>query len=588
MSDPLDQLASGQQAISNKTAEKAVMHSHGETHDVFNQPTALDPFNAYESDLALQEWVTTFSGDWHTKGLNEFGMRAGSDLFEAGFAANKFKPEFKPHDRFGKRIDQVDFHPSYHLLMQTAIEAGHHSIAWDQQDGKKANQGAHVARAAIEYMHSQADPGTGCPLTMTFAAVPALMHQPNIAKDWVPKILARKYDGRNVPYFEKEGLTIGMAMTEKQGGSDVRANTTKAYPLGKGGGGEEYEIVGHKWFCSAPMCDGFLVLAYTGTKDQGLSCFLLPRFRPDGRKNEMYIQRLKDKMGNVSNASSEVEYRGAFAWMIGDEGRGVRTIIEMVSMTRFDCMVGSSSIMRQALAQAIHHTSGRAAFGKNLHDQPLMQNVLADLAIESEAALAISMRIANSLDNLQQMPKETAEYETEARFSRVATAIGKYWICKRAAQFTYEAMECIGGVGVVEDNILPRLYREAPINAIWEGSGNVQCLDVLRAMQKDPKVLDAFMNELAKALRHYPEFDAYLLALKSEFTDLASLEYRARSVVEKLAIAWQASTLIQYGNKEVASAYVRSRLTGYGGYYYGTLPVDVDVRSIIKRAGAQS
>lgn len=573
MNDTLEQ-----QLMLKKTAEKASMLSHGETHDVFNQPTPLEPFNAYATDRALQDWVNIFNGDWHEQGLNQFGMRAGSDLFEAGFSANKFKPEFKPHDRFGKRIDQVDFHPSYHLLMQTAIEAGHHSIAWSEK-----KPGAHVARAAMEYMHSQADPGTGCPLTMTFAAVPALMHQPNIAKDWVPKILARKYDGRNVPYFEKEGLTIGMAMTEKQGGSDVRANTTKAYPLGKGGGGEEYEIVGHKWFCSAPMCDGFLVLAYTGTKEQGLSCFLLPRFRPDGRKNEMYVQRLKDKMGNVSNASSEVEYRGAFAWMIGEEGRGVRTIIEMVSMTRFDCMVGSSGIMRQALAQAIHHTSGRSAFGKNLHDQPLMQNVLADLSIESEAALAISMRIANSLDHLQANPDD----EQEARFSRVATAIGKYWICKRAAQFTYEAMECIGGVGVVEDNILPRLYREAPINAIWEGSGNVQCLDVLRAMQKDPKVMDAFMNELAKALRHYPEFDEYLLALKSEFTDLASLEYRARSVVEKLAIAWQASTLIQYGNKDVASAYVRSRLTGYGGYYYGTLPADVDVKAIIERAKPQ-
>jgi len=587
MSDTQNELASEQHVSSNKTAQKASMLSHGETHDVFNQPTALEPFNAYGSDQALQEWVNTFDGDWHTEGLNQFGIRAGSDLFEAGFLANKFKPEFKPHDRFGKRIDQVDFHPSYHLLMQTAIEAGHHSIAWPQADGKKAKPGAHVARAALEYMHSQADPGTGCPLTMTFAAVPALMHQPNIAKDWVPKILARKYDGRNVPYFEKEGLTIGMAMTEKQGGSDVRANTTKAYPLGKGGGGEEYEIVGHKWFCSAPMCDGFLVLAYTGTKEDGLSCFLLPRFRPDGRKNEMYVQRLKDKMGNVSNASSEVEYRGSFAWMIGDEGRGVRTIIEMVSMTRFDCMVGSSSIMRQALAQAIHHTSGRAAFGKNLHDQPLMQNVLADLSIESEAALAISMRIANSLDNLQILSKETAEFDTEARFSRVATAIGKYWICKRAAQFTYEAMECIGGVGVVEDNILPRLYREAPINAIWEGSGNVQCLDVLRAMQKDPKVVDAFMAELSKGCGKYSQFDAYFAALKNEFVDLASLEYRARSVVEKLAMAWQASTLIQYGNEAVAKAYVLSRLTGYGGYYYGTLPTEIDVKEIIMRAKPQ-
>lgn len=555
--------------------EKVTPLSHGETHEVFNQPTALEPYNAYESDVALQHWVTAFGGQWHQTELTEFGHRVGTDLHDAGFAANKFKPEFKPHSRFGERIDQVDFHPAYHLLMRTAIEAGHHSLPW-----REKKLGAHVARAALEYMHSQADPGSGCPLTMTFAAVPALMHQPNIAKEWLPKITANTYDERNVPYFEKEGLTIGMAMTEKQGGSDVRANTTKAYPIGKTGPGESYEIVGHKWFCSAPMCDAFLVLAYTGTKEQGLSCFLLPRWRPDGRKNEMYVQRLKDKMGNVSNASSEVEYRGAHAWMIGEEGRGVRTIIEMVSMTRFDCMVGSSAIMRQALAQAIHHTSGRAAFGKNLHDQPLMQNVLADLSIESEAALAISMRIANSLDILQQDPAN----EQEARFSRVATAIGKYWICKRAAQFTYECMECIGGVGVVEDNVLPRMYREAPINAIWEGSGNVQCLDVLRAMQKDPKVLDAFMMELSKGLRHYPEFDEYLLGLRNEFKDLENLEYRARSVVEKLAIAWQASTLIQFGEKDVAQAYVRSRLTGYSGQYYGTLPTDVDVQAIIQRA----
>lgn len=553
--------------------------SHGETHEVFNQPTALEPYNAYTSDRALQYWVDQFSASWHQPQLTEFGLRVGTDLYDAGFAANKYKPEFKTHSRFGERIDQVDFHPSYHLLMQTALEAGHHSLPWTEK-----KMGAHVARTAIEYMHSQADPGTGCPLTMTFAAVPALMHQPNIAKDWIPKITANHYDPRNVPFYEKQGLTIGMAMTEKQGGSDVRANTTRATAVNvrQSGPGEAYEIVGHKWFCSAPMCDAFLVLAYTGTKEEGLSCFLLPRWRPDGRKNEMYVQRLKDKMGNVSNASSEVEFRGAFAWMIGKQGRGVRTIIEMVSMTRFDCMVGSSAIMRQSLAQAIHHTSGRAAFGNMLHDQPLMQNVLADLSIESEAALAISMRIAHSLDILQQDP----DNQHEASFNRVATAIGKYWICKRTAQFSYECMECIGGVGVVEDNVLPRMYREAPINAIWEGSGNVQCLDVLRAMQKDPNVLKVFMTELMKAAGEYDEFDRYMAALNTELLDMASIEYRARSVVEKLAVAWQASTLIQFGDTTVAEAYVKSRLTGYSGQYYGTLPTNIDVKAIIARATA--
>ena len=560
---------------SNPEASEQDALRHSETHTVFNQPTSLTPYNAYTSDDPLQYWVNQFNASWHQNSLTEYGKRIGGDLFDAGFSANKYKPEFNSHSRFGERIDQVDFHPSYHLLMQAALEAGHHSLPWTEK-----KLGSHVARAAIEYMHSQADPGTGCPLTMTFAAVPALMHQPNIAKDWVPKITANTYDPRNIPFFEKQGLTIGMAMTEKQGGSDVRANTTKATPVENPGPGEAYEIVGHKWFCSAPMCDAFLVLAYTGDKDAGLSCFLLPRWRPDGRKNEMYIQRLKDKMGNVSNASSEVEYRGAFAWMIGKEGRGVRTIIEMVSMTRFDCMLGSSAIMRQSLAQAIHHTSGRSAFGKNLHDQPLMQNVLADLSIESEAALAISMRIAHSLDLLQQDPNN----EHEEKFSRVATAIGKYWICKRAAQFNYECMECIGGVGVVEDNVLPRMYREAPINAIWEGSGNVQCLDVLRAMQKDPDVLNAFMNELMKAANHFEAFDIYMAAIKHELSDTSELEYRARTVVEKLAVAWQASTLIQFGDKNVAEAYVKSRLTGYSGQYYGTLPTGLNIEALIRRS----
>ncbi len=555
------------------------VYSNGETHTVFNQPTSLAPYNAYTSDAPLQYWVKQFSATWHQESLIQYGKRIGGDLFDAGFLANKHKPEFNTHSRFGERIDQIDFHPSYHQLMEAALEAGHHSLPWTEK-----KLGSHVARAAIEYMHSQADPGTGCPLTMTFAAVPALMHQPNIAKEWLPKITANVYDGRNVPYFEKQGLTIGMAMTEKQGGSDVRANTTNATAINKAGPGEAYELVGHKWFCSAPMCDAFLVLAYTGTKEEGLSCFLLPRWRPDGRKNEMYSQRIKNKMGNVSNASSEVEYRGAFAWMIGKEGRGVRTIIEMVSLTRFDCMVGSSAIMRQSLAQAIHHTSGRSAFGKNLHDQPLMQNVLADLSIESEAALAISMRIAHSLDVLQLDPSN----EHEEKFSRVATAIGKYWICKRAAQFNYECMECIGGVGVVEDNVLPRMYREAPINAIWEGSGNVQCLDVLRAMQKDPSVLSAFMSEIEKALGQYEAFDYYVTGIKKELSDSTQLEYRARSVVEKLAVAWQASTLIQMGDKQVANAYVQSRLTGYSGQYYGTLPTGIDVEALIKRARPSS
>ena len=544
----------------------------GRTHEVLNQPGALDPYNMYDSDTTLQHWVQVFGGDGFGAELSQYGTRAGGDLFIAGFLANKYKPEFRSHDRFGRRIDRVEYHPAYHQLMAAAIEAGHHSLPWN-----KPSPGAQVARAALEYLHTQADPGSGCPLTMTYASVATLKQQADIAVDWLPKITARHYDPRDIPFFDKKGLTIGMAMTEKQGGSDVRSNTTRAQPVGATGPGQVYKLLGHKWFCSAPMCDGFLVLAHT---DGGLSCFLLPRFDSDGGKNNFEIQRLKDKMGNCSNASAEVEFRNAFAWMIGAEGRGVTTIIEMVNLTRFDCMVGSSAIMRQAIVQAIHHTGGREAFGRNLHQQPLMQNVLADLALESEAAIAISMRIAHSLDLLQADEKNAQEL----RFNRLATAIGKYWICKRTAQFTYEAMECIGGVGVVEDNILPRLYREAPINAIWEGSGNVQCLDVLRAIGKDPLTLDAFMAELQKSRGKHGAFDAYLDDLSAAFNDPQSLEYRARSVVEKLALAWQAATLIRYGEPFVAQAFIASRIAQTKAQNYGTLPADIDVVSILERA----
>jgi len=545
--------------------------SLGETHEVFNQPTALENYNAYDSDLALQHWLKAYHGDFAEDRIRQYGHHAGHELIEAGFLANQYKPEFFPHDRFGKRIDLAKFHPAYHQLMRTAIEAGAHSLPWTEPQ-----QGAHVARAAMEYMHNQADSGSGCPLTMTFAAIPALQHTPEIAKEWVPKITAKVYDERNVPFFEKQGLTIGMAMTEKQGGSDVRANTTKAYPIGETGPGKGYELVGHKWFCSAPMCDAFLVLAQT---EGGLSCFLLPRWRPDGSKNEMYVQRLKNKLGNISNASSEVEFRGAFAWMVGEEGRGVRTIIEMVSMTRFDCMVGSSSLMRAGTAQAIHHTSGRSAFGKNLHDQVLMQNVLADLAIESEAALAITMRVGHALDNLAD--------EQQNLYARIATAIGKYWICKRAPNHAYEAMECLGGVGYVEDNIMPRVYREAPVNAIWEGSGNVQCLDVLRAMNKEPAVVDALLTDIASAQGKHSDFDKFLVRLKDEFVDLSSLEYRSRSVVEKLALGMQASVLLNKGNQHVAEGFVASRIKGTGGLNYGTLDTSVHCQAILERAKPQ-
>ena len=539
-----------------------------ETHEVLNQPAPLEHYNLYHSDVALQHWVHTFGGGWAEDELAAYGARCGGDLIEAGFQANEVPPTFHSHDRFGHRIDEVRFHPAYHELMRTAVEAGVPSLPW-----RERKAGAHVARAALEYMHMHADAGSACPLTMTFAAVPAISGTDSVAKVWLPKILARKYDPRNVPFFEKEGVTIGMAMTEKQGGSDVRANTTRAYPMGKRGPGERYELIGHKWFCSAPMCDAFLTLAQT---ENGLSCFLLPRWRPDGGRNAFYVQRLKDKLGNRSNASSEVEFRGAEAWLLGEEGRGVRTIIDMVAMTRFDCMVGSAALMRASTAQALHHSSGRSAFGKPLHDQPLMQNVLADLAIESEAALAMSLRVGHALDL-------AGNDRHELLFARLATAIGKYWVCKRTPHLTYEAMECIGGVGYVEENILPRHYREAPVNAIWEGSGNIQCLDVLRAIEREPETLEAFLSEVEAAKGHSATFDQFIHGLMAEFTDRETVEYRARSVVDRLAVALQASVLVRYGDPTIADAFVEARLQRLGTFNYGTLPAGVDCRAIVAR-----
>ncbi|SDQ00726.1 acyl-CoA dehydrogenase family protein [Ectopseudomonas guguanensis] len=539
---------------------------HAETHEVFNQVPSLDGANLYRLDLPLQEWVRRYDGGWADDRLSAYGALAGGALMQAGFLANENKPVFKSHDRYGNRIDLVEFHPAYHELMRTAIEHGLPSLPWTDP-----RAGAHVARAGLSYLHSQAESASGCPLTMTFAAVPAIRLQPNVAEQWLPKILATQYDPRNLPMEQKAGVTIGMAMTEKQGGTDVRANTTRAYPIGLGGPGQAYELVGHKWFCSAPMCDAFLTLAYT---DKGLSCFLLPRHRPDGTRNQFYIQRLKNKLGNWANASSEVEYRGAFAWMLGEEGRGVPTIIEMVAMTRFDCMVGSSSLMRQALTQAAHHCAHRQVGGKLLADQPLMQNVLADLALESEAALALCMRMGRALDHQHD--------EQEDKFARLVTAVGKYWICKRAPEMIYEASECMGGAGYVEETIMPRLYREAPVNSIWEGSGNVQCLDVLRALSKEPGVLDALFNELGDG-HGDARLKAHIQRLKADFSDTADIQYRARQLTEDMAVALQAKLLLEAGNSAVSDAFIASRLEGRGRVY-GTLPRSVDVEALVARS----
>ena len=540
-----------------------------ETHEVINQPPALENYNLFHQDRALQDAIRREGAEWAWHELEVYGSLTGrSDVIDLGFQANANKPELRTHDRFGNRIDEVRYHPAYHDLMRMAFEAGLHSSPWTDP-----KPGAHVARAAKYYMHTQVEAAHCCPVTMTFAAVPTLRHQPNLTDKLLRKVLTRHYDGRNAPDSEKQAVTIGMAMTEKQGGSDVRANSTKAYPVGEGGPGEAYHLVGHKWFVSAPMCDAFLVL---GQAPGGLSCFLLPRWRPDGSKNAMHIQQLKNKMGNVANASSEAELRGALAWMVGEEGRGVRTIIEMVAMTRFDCMIGSSGGMRQAAVQALHHCSNRKAFGATLSEQPLMKNVLADLALESEAAMVMTMRMARAMDNQDQ--------EEERLLARLLTAVGKYWICKRTPQHAYEAMECIGGSGVMEDCIMPRLFRESPVNAIWEGSGNVQCLDILRAMHKEDGVLDAFFNELSLAQGKDSRFDTFVTRLREDFARTDDLEYRARNMADRMALAMQGSLLLRADNQAVADAFCAGRLDGNAHFNYGNLPESVDCAAIIKRA----
>ncbi|MGO1602729.1 MAG: isovaleryl-CoA dehydrogenase [Halomonas sp.] len=538
------------------------------THQVENQPPSLENYNSYTTDRALQEGVKR-EGGTDDASLKAFGQWAGSsEAIALGFDANCHSPQLVTHDRQGHRVDLVEFHPAYHQLMQTAVEHGLHASPW-----RNPRPGAHVTRAANYFLQAQVEAAHGCPITMTFAALPALRHQPSLLESWGDKITAPHYDPRNVPYFEKQGVTLGMAMTEKQGGSDVRLNTTRAYPIDQGGPGEAFELVGHKWFVSAPMCDAFLVLAQA---PGGLSCFLLPRWRPDGSKNPLHIQQLKRKMGNVANASSETELRGAFAWMVGEEGRGVRTIIEMVAMTRYDCMIGSAAGMHQATAQAIHHATHRHAFGARLSEQPLMQNVLADLAIESEAATTLMLRMARAMDQ--------QDNEHERLLARIATPVGKYWICKRTPHHAYEAMEVIGGSGVMETHITARLFRESPINAIWEGSGNVQCLDILRAIEKQPEVLDAYFAELAKAQGADAHLDRFIHQLQRAMQDTQALQYRARQLADGMALALQGALLVQHAPAYVADAFCVGRLAERSSLNTGTLPTGLDCAAIIERA----
>jgi putative acyl-CoA dehydrogenase len=537
---------------------------------VFNQPPPLENYNLFDSDCALKEAVHREGGGWIDAEAHRFGELLGKpETINLGVLANRFTPELRTHDRFGHRIDEVAYHPAYHELMRVGIEARTHSLPWIEK-----RSGAHVARAALAILRHQIDEGTSCPLTMTFAAIPSLRLQPELATEWEPLALSSVYDLRSVPASQKHGVLFGMGMTERQGGSDVRANTTLAEPVNGGGPGKEYIITGHKWFCSAPMCDAFLILAQAPA---GLSCFLLPRWRPDGTRNAFHLLRLKDKLGNRSNASSEVEFRRAWARLVGEEGRGVATIMEMVRHTRLDCAVGSAASMRKAVAEATHHAAHRSVFGRLLIDQPLMRNVLADLCLESEAATTLAIRLAHAFDR-------SKEDGREQKFARIATAIAKYWITKRTPAVVAEALECLGGNGYVEESPLPRLYRDAPLNSLWEGAGNVQCLDVLRAMQKDPSTVEALHQEITAATGVNSIFDSFVRSLISTKLMGTDAEFGARWFVEKIALALQAAALIRSGNQEIADLFCSARLTDNLGLVFGTLRSNTGVALLLERS----
>ncbi len=488
-----------------------------DTHEVANQPPPLVDYNVFESDRPLLESVEREGAHWAKERLRAIGALAGSaEIRRNAVEANENPPKLKTHDRYGTRINAVQFHPAWHELLSLAVEHQLHSLPWCEP-----GPGAHVARGAAFLCMTEAEAGIGCPLSATYSVIPTLRHQPELAEEWEPRILSSEYDPRDVPATQKSGALAGMGMTEKQGGSDVRANTTVARPLDGGGPGAEYEITGHKWFFSIPMSDVFLVLAQA---DGGISCFLFPRWTPDGERNNFRLQRLKVKLGNRANASSEVEFHGAWAQLVGEEGAGVRTIIEMVNHTRLDCALGSAAGMRAGLVEAIHHAAHRSTFGKLLVEQPLMRNVLADLCVESEAATISALRLARSYD------ESIAGDEQAEAFKRIANPVLKYWICKREPSHVVECLECLGGNGYVEESGMPRLYRQAPLNSIWEGSGNVQCLDVPRTMATTPGVVDAFFAEIEEASGD-PRLDPYISSLRSDLADRTNIEFRARSLV---------------------------------------------------------
>ncbi|MEU9123366.1 acyl-CoA dehydrogenase family protein [Streptomyces sp. NPDC048506] len=539
------------------------------THEVVNQAPPLNGFSTAD-EPALLEALRRDGAEWGVREVTELGALAGTAAVqEQARRAEERPPRLHTHDRYGHRVDEVEFDPAWHELMTVAVRHGLHAAPWTDD-----RAGAHLVRAAKFYVWSQAEAGHGCPISMTYAAVPALRAAPDLAAQYEPLLASRTYDfGLRAP-LTKSGLIAGMSMTEKQGGSDVRANTTRAVPAGDG----TYRITGHKWFTSAPMSDVFLALAQT---PEGLGCFLLPRVLPDGTRNGLRLMRLKDKLGNRSNASSEIEYDEAVAWPVGEPGRGVRTIVEMVNMTRLDCVLGSAAGMRAGLRQALHHTAHRRAFGRELDRQPLMRSVLADLAIESEAATLLGMRLATAVD------RSAAGDAQEAALRRLALAAGKYWVCKRGSTHAAEALECLGGNGYVEDSGMPRLYREAPLLSIWEGSGNVAALDVLRALGKEPAALDAFFAEVESAAGADRRLDDAVAGVRTMLGALASPEraqLMARSLAERMALVLQASLLVRYSHPALADAFCASRLDGEWGHAFGTLPAGADLTAILERA----
>ena len=525
--------------------------------EILNQPPPLADYNLFATDRVFREAVVREGAGWACEELEEYGRKAGSaEAIEWGVLANEYPPVLHTHDRYGHRRDEVEFHPAWHQLVRMAVEHGIHNLPW-----ARPRPGAHVARAALAMMASENEAGHICPISMTYAAVPVLRQNEAIVDEWNPRIFSTRYDPAFRPAAEKQGALIGMAMTEKQGGSDVRANLTRAEPADGA-----YVLNGHKWFCSAPMSDAFLTLAQA---TRGLSCFFLPRWTPDGKRNSFHLQRLKPKLGNRSNASSEVEFHGAWAKLIGEEGRGVATIMEMVHHTRLDCVIGSAALMRRAVLEAVHHTRYRHAFGRTLIRQPLMRNVLADLALESDAATLLAMRLARAFD------------EGDHAFARLAVAVSKFWVSKRTAPVVAEALECLGGNGFVEHSMMPRLYREAPLNSIWEGSGNVIALDVMRAIGKEPETLERVLAEIR--LANDARVERFVADVRADVS-----ESGARRTAEQLALALEASLLIRFGPPAIADTFCASRLARDWGHTFGSLPGGCDVDSVIANCGLEA